>query len=246
MVVTSSALQAVPGAHGSPPPPSGVGVFSRSYTSSASTFRSRRAFERDLGASSARSAFSERDIGASGRENAPPPNSARDQWMIGASEREIAAVATGSGTDKITKAAVVESLREATRMLEPAMAANVQSAALSQCQPDAAGYCNREEVARVWLTNVLPALERAPLRTASGSLGTRRLTERLHKLLHGRLSQVMLDELPAAQHALGIAADSVGGGALRAEDVQPLVAHLTAVGSSLGTRRPLGCPPALL
>ena len=106
--------------------------------------------------------------------------------MIGATEREIATVATGSGTDRISKAAVVDSLREATRPLEPQMAASVQSAALSQLQADAEGFCTREEVARVWLTNVLPALERAPPRTATGGLGTRRLTERLHRMIHGR------------------------------------------------------------
>lgn len=148
--------------------------------------------------------------------------------MIGATDREIATVATGSGTDRISKAAVVESLREATKSLEPQMAASVQSAALSQLQADAQGNCTREEVARVWLTNVLPALERAPLRTATGGLATRTLTERLQRMTHGRLSQVMLDELPAAQDALGLALDPTGGGALPNDLVQPLVATLTA------------------
>ena len=148
--------------------------------------------------------------------------------MIGATEREISTVATGSGSDRISKAAVVDSLREATRPLETAMAASVQSAALSQLQADAQGYCTREEVARVWLTNVLPALERAPLRTATGGLGTRKLTERLHRMIHGRLSTVMLDELPSAQQSLGLPSDATGGGELPPDLVEPLVATLTA------------------
>ena len=149
--------------------------------------------------------------------------------MISASDREIAAVATGSGTDRISRAAVVDSLREATRTLDQAMAASVQSAALSQLQPaDVHGNVSREEVARVWLTNVLPALERLPIRDASGDLATRRLTEKLHKLLHVRLSQMMLEELPAAQDALGLAIDPAGGGELPRELVQPFVASLTA------------------
>lgn len=152
----------------------------------------------------------------------------REAWMIGATDREIATVATGSGTDLISKAAVVDSLREATKPLDPQMAASVQSAALSQLQADLRGNCTREEVARVWLTNVLPALERAPLRTGTGGLGTRKLTERLQRMTHGRLSQVMLDELPAAQDALGLSIDPIGGGALPNDLVQPLVATLTA------------------
>ena len=125
--------------------------------------------------------------------------------MIGASEREIAAVATGSGADRISRAAVVDSLREATRMLDQAMQASVQSAALSQLQAaDAQGNVSRDEVARVWLTNVLPAIERAPVRNANGELGAKKLIERLHRMAHGRLSQVMLDELPAAQDAMGL------------------------------------------
>jgi hypothetical protein len=148
--------------------------------------------------------------------------------MIGASEREIASVAAGSGTDRISKAAVIDSLREATRTIDQGMAASVQSAALSQLQADAQGYCSREEVARVWLTNVLPALERAPLRSATGGLSTRLLTERLQRMLHGRLSQVMLDELPEAQEQLGLPADASDGRPLPPSLVQPLVASLTA------------------
>ena len=202
----------------SPPAPKGINEpFSRSSRSTyTSSMRSRRAFEAS---------------GAPGSSGAPQPMPAlhtREAWMIGATDREIATVATGSGTDRISKAAVVESLREATKSLEPQMAASVQSAALSQLQADVQGNCTREEVARVWLTNVLPALERAPLRTATGGLGTRTLTERLQRMTHGRLSQVMLDELPAAQDALGLALDPTGGGALPKDLVQPLVATLTA------------------
>ena len=148
--------------------------------------------------------------------------------MIGATERQIASVATGSGSDRISKSAVVDSLREATKTLEPQLAASVQSTALSQLQADAQGSCTREEVARVWLTNVLPALERVPLRNATGGLGTRKLTQVLQHMTHGRLSQVMLDELPAAQDALGLSIDGTGGGELPNELVQPLVATLTA------------------
>ena len=106
--------------------------------------------------------------------------------MIGATERQIASVATGSGSDRISKSAVVDSLREATKTLEPQLAASVQSTALSQLQADAQGSCTREEVARVWLTNVLPALERVPLRNATGGLGTRKLTQVLQHMTHGR------------------------------------------------------------
>ena len=149
--------------------------------------------------------------------------------MIGASEREIAAVATGSGADRISRAAVVDSLREATRMLDQAMQASVQSAALSQLQAaDAQGNVSRDEVARVWLTNVLPAIERAPVRNANGELGAKKLIERLHRMAHGRLSQVMLDELPAAQDAMGLPIDATGGGELPSNLVQPLVATLVS------------------
>ena len=149
--------------------------------------------------------------------------------MISASDREIAAVATGSGADRISHTAVVDSLRDATKTLDQAMAASVQSAALSQLQTaDVHGNVSREEVARVWLTNVLPALERLPTRDTSGDLATRRLTEKLQRLLHVRLSQMMLEELPAAQDALGLSIDPAGGGELPPDLVQPFVASLTA------------------
>ena len=155
-----------------------------------------------------------------------------EPWMVSASEREVAAVASGSGThERISKAAVIESLRVATASLDQAMAASVQSAALSALptEGDKGGEtCSREEVARVWLTNVLPALERAPLRTMSGGLGTRRFTDRVQRVLHTKLSQAMLDELPAAQEALGLSADATGGGALPLPLVQPFVAHLAS------------------
>ena len=44
--------------------------------------------------------------------------------------------------------------------LDEAFAKSVQSAALSLLQPDDEGKVAKEDVARVWLTNVLPALER--------------------------------------------------------------------------------------
>lgn len=204
----------------SPPAPTGINEpFSRSsrtsYKSSA-TLRSRRAFEASGASVLLGSAFG-------GSAHNP-----REPWMIGATERQIASVATGSGSDRISKSAVVDSLREATKTLEPQLAASVQSTALSQLQADAQGSCTREEVARVWLTNVLPALERVPLRNATGGLGTRKLTQVLQHMTHGRLSQVMLDELPAAQDALGLSIDGTGGGELPNELVQPLVATLTA------------------
>ena len=155
------------------------------------------------------------------------------------SEGDVAAVATAASNERIKRSAVVDSLRVATRPLDPAMAASVQSAALSQLQPDVRGCVAREEVARVWLMTVLPALERAPLRGPSGELITRRLTERLQRLLGSRLSQVMLDELPNAQEALGLSADAAGGGALPEGLVQPLVATL-ATAALRATVRELG------
>ena len=115
--------------------------------------------------------------------------------MIAASEREIAAVAAGGdgdGTsDRISRAAVVDSLREATKSLEPAMADSVLSAALSQLtNADPQGKVSREEVASIWLTNVLPALERVPPRSANGQLTSHSLTERLLRMLNGGVSQV--------------------------------------------------------
>ncbi len=155
------------------------------------------------------------------------------------SEVEVATVATAASNERITRTAVVDSLRVATRPLDPAMAASVQSAALSQLQPDARGMVAPQEVARVWLMTVLPALERAPLRAPSGEPVTRRLTERLHRLLGTRLSQVMLDELPRAQEALGLSADAAGGGALPSGLVHPFVATLVTAALS-ATVRELG------
>lgn len=200
----------------SPPPPTQANQpFSKSYNGST---RSRRGF--DISAATTTAAASAEGKAWSARER---------EWMIGSTAAEVERVATGSTNNRISRAAVVDSLRDATKTLDAAMAASVQSAALSQLQAgDAKGNVSREEVARVWLTNVLPALERAPARDASGSLATRKLTERLHRMMHGRLSQVMLDELPAAQDALGLAIDPVGGGELPTDLVQPLVATLTA------------------
>ena len=151
----------------------------------------------------------------------------REAWMVAASERDVGQVAATATHERIHKAAVVDSLRVATRLLDPAMAKSVQSAALSLLQPDTRGMVSREDVARVWLTNVLPALERAPTRTSSGELHTRKLTERLQRLLGGRISQVLLDELPNAQQSLGLMGQP-GGGPLPPALVQPLIATLTA------------------
>ena len=165
----------------SPPPPTQANQpFSRSYT--ASVTRSRRAFEVSAATTSAAAAAADGKAPWSSRER---------EWMIGSTAAEVERVATGSTNNRISRAAVVDSLRDATKTLDAAMAASVQSAALSQLQAgDAQGNVSREEVARVWLTNVLPALERAPARDASGSLSTRSLTEKLHRMTHGRLSQV--------------------------------------------------------
>ena len=152
------------------------------------------------------------------------------------SEGDVATVATAASNQRIKRSAVVDSLRVATRPLDPAMAASVQSAALSQLQPDVRGTVAREEVARVWLMTVLPALERAPLRGPSGEIVTRRLTERLQRLMGSRLSQVMLDELAHAQEELGLSANAAGGGELPSALVQPFVAMLATAALSAAVR----------
>ena len=152
------------------------------------------------------------------------------------SEGDVATVATAASNQRIKRSAVVDSLRVATRPLDPAMAASVQSTALSQLQPDVRGTVAREEVARVWLMTVLPALERAPLRGPSGEIVTRRLTERLQRLMGSRLSQVMLDELAYAQQELGLSANAAGGGELPSALVQPFVAMLATAALSAAVR----------
>ena len=69
--------------------------------------------------------------------------------MVAASERDVGQVAATATHERIHKAAVVDSLRVATRLLDPAMAKSVQSAALSLLQPDTRGMVSREDVARV-------------------------------------------------------------------------------------------------
>lgn len=120
----------------------------------------------------------------------PTLETTRTRDALKADESEIEAVASASGAGRVHKAAVVASLRDATRQLDPGMAVSVQSVALSLLQPDSKGTVSKEEVASVWLTNVLPALERAPARLGTdGPLVTQPLTDRLQKLLGGRLSR---------------------------------------------------------
>ena len=129
---------------------------------------------------------------------------------------------------RIPRSAVVDSIREATQHMEPALAASVQSAALSQMQPDERGLLSQEDVARVWSMTVLPGLERAPCRGPSGELMTRRLTERLQRLLGSQLSQLMLQQLPLVQRELRLTTDPTGGGLLPADLVRPFVSALAS------------------